>query len=277
MRKTKNLFSILVMAIFSVLFMTSCSSVTVDGGQEVVFIEKPLLFGKGGVDPTPLTDGREWIAVTTSTVTFNVTPVTYTEAFNDMMPADNTPIDLNAYFKIRPIPGKTPLLYKNFTQDWYKHSLQAHFRTLVRDEASPYRMFDLTSRRDTSARIQAVVLAKARAYIDSLDIPVDLQEVIIGAATPPSEVLEENKRTAAQNQNKLTQDARAAAELARKQAEINKAVADKAYKTEMNMTTSEYLQLRSLEIEKEKIEIVRDKQNVTVVMGQGLQPTIPIK
>ena len=45
----------------------------------------------------------------------------------------------------------------------------------------------------------------------------------------------------------------------------------------MNMTTNEYLELRRLEIEKEKVELVRDKQNVTIVMGQGLQPTIPIK
>ena len=148
---------------------------------------------------------------------------------------------------------------------------------MVRDKASMFKMFSLTSDREVLADIQKEVFAKITEYCNKIGLPVSVMEVTIGKVTPPEEVLEETRRTAAQNQSKLTQDARAAAEISRKQAEINKAIADKAYQTQMNMTTNEYLELRRLEIEKEKVELVRDKQNVTIVMGQGLQPTIPIK
>ena len=265
------------MIAFAALAMTSCSTVSVNGDEEAVLIQKPFFFGHGGVDPSPVLPGREFIALTTDAIKFKTTPVTYTEKFADMMTSDNTPIDFSVYFKIQVKSGQTPTLYSKFSPEWYAHSLQASFRTMVRDETAPYKMFELTSKRDTSAMIERKLYQRCREYITSLGIPVELAQVSIGAATPPNEVLEENKRTAAQNQNKLTQDARAAAEIARKQAEINKADADRAYKSEMGMTTNEYLELRKLEIEKEKIEIVRDKQNVTIVMGQGLQPTIPIK
>ena len=60
------------------------------------------------------------------------------------------------------------------------------------------------------------------------------------------------------------------------EAEINKAIADKAYKNEMNMTTTEYLQLRHLEIEKEKVELIKNNPNISIIFGNA-QPTFPIK
>jgi very-short-patch-repair endonuclease len=113
-------------------------------------------------------------------------------------------------------------------------------------------------------------------YCEKIKLPVVVLQVTIGAVTPPPEVLEETRRTAAQNQSILTQEARAKSESARKQAEINKAIADKAYQTQMNMSTTDYLHLRALEIEKEKIELVREKQNVSIIMGQGIVPTFGI-
>ena len=64
----------------------------------------------------------------------------------------------------------------------------------------------------------------------------------------------------------------------RKQAEINKAIADKSYQNEMGMTITQYLSLRQLEIEKEKIELIKDKKDITIIFGQGSIPTtMPIK
>jgi hypothetical protein len=74
----------------------------------------------------------------------------------------------------------------------------------------------------------------------------------------------------------LTQKARADAELSRKQAEVNKAIADMAYQNQMKMTIAEYLHLRQLEIEKEKVELIKDNKNVSIIFG-GLQPTYPVK
>lgn len=264
----------LVMSLFS---MTSCDSVSVNGDQEAVLVMKPWFFGHGGVDKTAISSGREWVAWTTDNVKFTITPTTYTETFDDMMTDDNTPVDFAAYLKLQIRKGETPVLLEKFGEKWYENSVAPTFRTMVRDKASMFKMFSLTSDREVLADIQKEVKNKITEYCNKIGLPVSVMEVTIGKVTPPEEVLEETRRTAAQNQSKLTQDARAAAEISRKQAEINKAIADKAYQTQMNMNTSEYLQLRQLEIEKEKVELVRDKQNVTIVMGQGLQPTIPIK
>jgi hypothetical protein len=46
----------------------------------------------------------------------------------------------------------------------------------------------------------------------------------------------------------------------------------------MGMTIVQYLNLRQLEIEKEKIELIKDHKDITVIFGQGNIPsTIPIK
>ncbi len=269
----KTIFAILI----SIFIFSSCSSVSVEAGEEAVFIEKPWFFGDGGVEAEPLTQGREWCALTTDGIKFKVIPMTYTETFDDMMTDDNTPVDFSAYLKMRVISGQTPVLASKFGTDWYTNSVQPKFRALVRDHASSYKMFDLTSNREVLSVIEKQIFNQITQLSKDLGLPVEVMSVTIGAATPPDEVLEETRRTAAQNQSKLTQDARANAELARKQAEINKAIADKAYQNQMAMNIQEYLQLRQLEIEKEKVELVREKNNVTIVMGQGLQPTIPVK
>ena len=141
-------------------------------------------------------------------------------------------------------------------------------------------MFELTSKREIVAGIEKDLQDKIISYIETLKgpngekLPVTLLQVSVGAITPPGDVLEETSKTAAQNQSKLTQEARANSESARKQAEINKAIADKAYMVEMNMTMEQYIEMRSLEIEKEKVELVKGNQNATIVLGQGtsIQP-----
>ncbi|NVP03022.1 hypothetical protein HWA77_22700 [Photobacterium damselae subsp. damselae] len=58
-----------------------------------------------------------------------------------------------------------------------------------------------------------------------------------------------------------TEEQRKAAELARKQAEIAKAAANKAYKSEFGMTADQYLQLRGIEVQPvTKVVCSKDKQ-----------------
>lgn len=239
----------------SILTLTSCHYVQPGAGEESVLVYKPLFFGHGGVDDTP---------------------ITITENFENMMPADNTPVSFSAYLKCQIRKGSTPELYKNFSEKWYEHSLQATFRTMVRDKASAFKMFDLASNREISSKLEKDIFKDIQEYAKKLNLPVEILQVSIGAITPPEQVLTETKNTAAQNQSILTQTARANAELARKQAEINKAIADQAYKNQMGMTVAEYLQLRHLEIEKEKVELIKDNKNISIIFGNA-NPVLPIK
>jgi regulator of protease activity HflC (stomatin/prohibitin superfamily) len=269
-----KLFFILAIVI---LGMTSCFRVTPNAGEESVLIYQPYLFGHGGVDPVPISTGATWCVFTTQHKEFPITPVTITEEFTNMIPSDNTPVSFSVYLKVLIQSGKTPQLYQQFGADWYAHSLQASFRTMVRDKASAFKMFDLASKREISAQLERDIFRDISVYAKSLKIPVDIMQVSIGAITPPDQVLTETKNTAAQNQSILTQQARANAELSRKQAEINKAIADNAYQKQMNMTVDQYLHLRQLEIEKEKVELIKDNKNATVIFGQSVPITYPVK
>ncbi len=269
---------VLIISILALsLIVSSCYRVTPNAGEESVLIYKPYFFGHGGVDETPVSTGAQWCVFTTEYKTFTITPITITEDFVNMIPSDNTPVSFSTYLKVQIQKGNTPSLYKNFGADWYANSLQASFRTMVRDKASAFKMFDLASKRDISSQLEKDIFNDISNYAKNIKIPVDILQVSIGAITPPDQVLTETKNTAAQNQSILTQQARANAELSRKQAEINKAIADKAYQQQMNMSTDQYLHLRQLEIEKEKIDLIKDNKNVTVIFGQNTPVTYPVK
>ena len=257
---------------------TSCYRVQPDPGVESVLVYKPYIFGHGGVDDTPVSTGSEWCVITTEHKEFPITPITITEDFTNMIPSDNTPVSFSVYLKCQIRKGETPVLYKNFGADWYQNNLQASFRTMVRDKASAFKMFELASKREISSQLEKDIFKDISEYTSKINLPVTIMQVSIGAVTPPEQVLTETKNTAAQNQSILTQKARADAELSRKQAEINKAIADMAYQREMKMTIAEYLHLRQLEIEKEKVELIKDNKDVTIIFGGNSLPvTYPVK
>ena len=266
----------IILLLFAITSLSSCYRVQPDPGTESVLVYKPFLFGHGGVDETPISTGATWCVFTTEFKEFPITPITITEDFSNMIPSDNTPVSFSVYLKVQIQQGKTPELYKKFGAEWYAHSLQASFRTMVRDKASAFKMFDLASKREISAQLEKDIFKDISEYSKKLNLPVDLLQVSIGAVTPPEQVLTETKNTATQNQSVLTQSARANAELARKQAEINKAIADQAYKNQMGMTVAEYLSLRHLEIEKEKVELIKDNKNISIIFGNA-SPVFPIK
>jgi regulator of protease activity HflC (stomatin/prohibitin superfamily) len=265
---------ILLISLFSFI---GCGHIAPSGDEEAVVMKKPWFFGHGGVSSEPVSSGMCWTAPTTRGIIFKITPITYKEPFNDMVSSDNTPVTFHAYLKAQIKKGETPALYKNFGELWYENSLAPTFRAVVRDKASQYKMFDLAGKREVLAAIEQYVFDNMTAYCNKMNLPVIILQVTIGAVTPPEEVLEETKRTAAQNQSILTQAARAKSEDARKQAEINKAIADRAYQNQMGMNMQDYLHLRALEIEKEKIELVREKQDVSIIMGQGIVPTFQMQ
>jgi len=267
----------IILASILLAVLTSCYRVKPNADQESVLVYKPWFFGHGGVEASPISTGATWCAATTDHYEFTITPVTMTEEFKNMITADNNPVSFDVYLKLQIQKGNSPILYQKFGLNWYQNNLQAAFRTMVRDKASAYKMFDLSSKREISSKLETDLFDGISTYAKTLKIPVNMLGVSIGAVTPPDEVLAETKNTAAQNQGILTQTARANAELARKQAEINKAIADKAYQSQMGMSVEQYLHLRQLEIEKEKVELIKDHANVSIIFGGSNSFTYPIK
>lgn len=271
-----KLIKLLTFSLFSLIMLTlsSCAVATVNADEELVFVEKPILFGSGGVDSEPLTSGSQWRWFSTDEVIFKVSPIQYEEEFKDIFTSDNTPINLSANLLLQIEKGSTPKLLTNFGEKWYDNNIQVQFVKYVRDEISKYPMKELTSKREIYDNVEMVVNEKVQQIIKDKKIPVNVLAVVVNRAVPKDDVMEELTRTAIQIQAQETQEQREKTESKREAAEVKRAQADKAYQREMSLTADQYIKLRALEIEKEKVEMIKNKQNVKInmLMGNGAQP-----
>ena len=119
----KIVFSLLAWATISA-FLTGCHGVSPDGDEESVIVKKPWIFGSGGVDPDPISAGNTWCAISTSSVDFKITPVKYTEEFENIMTSDNIPVSFAVYITLQVKKGKTPILY----QGWGENGMLTHLK-----------------------------------------------------------------------------------------------------------------------------------------------------
>jgi hypothetical protein len=252
---------VLSVAVFAT---ASCQLSSVDGGEEGVFVKKPMFFGSGGVSKEALLDGSEWKVFTTDFYVYKNSPVQYEESFEDAITNNNTPVDLIAYLTLQLKRGESPILHNNFGDKWFEHNIQAKFRELVRNQVSKYDMFTLTSNREVYEDINKQTLSGIQEIINGKNMPVEVISVVVGRAKPNKMALDEMDRTASQIQAAETQNKKKEAEENRYAAEVARANADKAYRITFGLTSSEFIQLKALEIEKEKVEMIKNRENVQV-------------
>lgn len=257
--------------VIGALVLGSCTlEVTeIDAGHEGVVVQKPLMFGHSGVMPEPAPTGRVWHFWTTAIVPYNIQPFRVDEKFADLITSDNVPVTFNSYVQMQVVAGKTPLLHEKFGPEWYENNVQESYRTMVRDFARGHKVFDLTTDAAITSQGELLIAEQLRKFCTTKGLPVEVQSVVVGSVTPPVEVLAETARTAAQEQRAKTEKSRADAELSRKAAEENKAIADRAYAEKFGMNPEQFLHYRSLEIQREMIEVVKDKENVHVIVSPG--------
>lgn len=271
--------------------LSGCNANEPDAGEVGVWVEKPMFFGHGGVDPTVVKTGRSYGAITSNVVYVNSRPYRINEPFQDLTTSDKTPVIFTVYLTVQNDAGKAADLVQDWGVDdtnrgkgtsWYTQNIQEPFRTFVRNFARNQNYQDLMTSDELIGRMENTLFDKTKALIDKKGIPVKLISVTVGKVNPPREVILEAAETAKQQQVAKTQKQRELAEIARKQAEIAKAEADKAYAKTFGMTPREYLQLRSIEIQKEMLPILKQNQSahINIIMGMsdssGLMPTLPI-
>jgi len=268
LRSLTNLFMLLV--VFWVF--QGCTKVEVAGGEEAVLIVQPWIFGGGGVEPTPVETGLEWAAATTSYKIYDIKPIQYTEVFDDLITSDNNPVDFKTYIELQIVEGTSPSLHEKFGPSWYAIKIKEKFRTLIRNFARTQKMFSLTTDPAVTLEMASEVKQDMIEYIAGLGIKVNTNRVNVGKVSPPKAVLEETIRTAAQVQRNKTEQAGATTELSRAKRETNRALADKAYRTNFGMTVTQYLKARELDIQEEMIEMANGKSDVKILLNGGAIP-----
>lgn len=243
-----------------------CGVVNPSYDEEVAFKMKPWFFGTTMVNETPA-NSLTFYAPTTTAVYFNILPQKKEFKFDDLLSNDNTPLDVNMYLIYQIRKGETPSLLQNYGENWYGTFIEPYFRNKVREYVSSYSPFDLMSNREVLKDFDSKIMKDMQNYITKLSkskgtLPIEIMQVTTDRVMPNKEQLAEMNKTAASIQAKQTQEKKAEMEATRALAEKNRAIADKAYMEELDLSPEQFINLKW-------IETINSKQgaNIDVMVG----------
>lgn len=253
----------LFIAAFAALSLAACS-VKPDAGEEAVLIQKPLLFGHGGVDDTPIKTGRSFVAPTTDHVLVDMKPQQASVEFADLMSKDGVPLHFDATIVLQ-VTDSVKLI-RDFGPDWYKNNVDSVFRNLVRQSVRKYGMNEVAISTVAVDAIDAEVAKGMTDYIAKAGIPVKLVRLTVGKASPPDAIKDQRVETAQQEQRQKTEGMKQQAEVARLEAEKARADADNAYRSQMSLSPEQFVDLQRIEMQR---EVCSKGNGCTFIVGNG--------
>jgi len=253
------------------LVLAGCSSYAPDAGHEVVLIEKPLLFGHGGVNPEPVKTGRTFTAVTTQGVDVSMQPRRFEANLPDTMTADGVPISFHAIITLQ-VTNSVDLV-KNFGRDWYENNIEQPFGQFVRQAVRKHGMNETAISTTALDSIDEEIRANLTRFMQEKQLPVRLITMTVGRANPPDAIKSQRIETAAQEQRVQTEKQIKLAEDQRKAAEESRAAADNAYRQAIGLSPEQYVQLKRIEME---LKVCGDGK-CTFIENAGALPTFNVK
>ena len=257
----------------------ACSTVQPDAGHEAVLVRKPLIFGSGGVDDTPVKTGLKYVAFTTSGVDVNMQPRRVDVEFTDLMTSDGVPIDFHAVLTLQVTDSVK--LVRDFGADmsgtttpgFWTRNLDQPFRTAVRDAVKAHGMNEMAIQATAAEQVDRAVTDHLLAIIKETGVPVRVLDVSLGRANPPDAILHQRVETAAQEQRINTEKQKKLAEDQRKLAEESRAAADQAYNQKMGLNTEQYVALQAIQMQRD----VCAKGTCTFIYGANATPMLNLR
>lgn len=254
------------------MLLVGCSYVSPDAGQEVVLIDKPLLFGHGGVQRDSVKTGLNWIWFTTDGIIVNMLPMQYKEHFDDLMSLDGVPLDFDSIIRLKVTDSVG--LVERFGPGWYEKNVQAEFRNRVRQAVRKHGMNETAISTKAIDEIDKEVSESMATYIKDAKIPIVLIDVTVGRANPPDSIKNQRVETAAQQQRVLTEQQRKLAEDARQLAEKSRAASDNAYREAMNLSPDQFLKLENIKM---MDRACAGGKCTMIVAGQNISPIVDVR
>jgi regulator of protease activity HflC (stomatin/prohibitin superfamily) len=247
---------------------SGCRTYSPDAGHEVVLVEKPIVFGHGGVDPDPVKTGLTIAALTTQGVDVNMQPQKFETELADTMTMDGVPITFHAIIALQ--VTDSVVLIKNFGPAWYANNLEEPFKTMVRQAVRKRGMNETAISTTALDAIDGEIRDGIVAFISAKKLPVSLVTMTVGRANPPDAIKDQRIQTAAQEQRSNTERQRKLAEDQRKQAETSRAEADNAYREAMHLSPEQFIQLEMIKMQ-EQVCGQSGKANCTFIQN-GVSP-----
>ncbi|HZO23064.1 MAG TPA: SPFH domain-containing protein [Steroidobacteraceae bacterium] len=251
--------------------MAGCSSYAPDAGHEVVLVEKPWLFGHGGVNPDPVKTGRTFTAVTTEGVDVEMRPQRYEEELPDTMTSDGVPVTFHAIVTLQVTDSVA--LIRNFGSRWYQNNVEQAFGQFVRQAVRKHGMNETAISTIALDAIDAEIRDDLRKFIEDKKLPVQLVTMTVGRANPPDAIKNQRIETAAQEQRVQTERQIKLAEDQRKAAEESRAAADNAYRQALGLSPEQYVQLKRIEMER----AVCESGKCTFIENGGAVPALAVR
>jgi regulator of protease activity HflC (stomatin/prohibitin superfamily) len=272
--------SLMLVLVMSVA-VGACSAVTPDPGQEAVLVSKPWFFGHGGTHPTAVKTGRTWVAASTEAYYVPMTPMSFTEHFEDLMTSDGVPLDFDATMQIQ-ITDSVKIVEKFGVGDvgngsrpypaWYANTVVQPYRTLVRDAVKKHGLNETAISTTAVKEIDDEISSGLAALFKAAELPLVLRDFTVGRANPPDSIKTQRAETAAQEQRVATEQKRLVAEQTREATERQRARSDRAYQQEMGLSNEHLVALRAIDMQRD----VCSKGNCSFV-APGVAYNIAIK
>jgi hypothetical protein len=258
--------------------LTGCTVASPDAGHEVVWVEKPLIFGHGGVDQTPVMAGREYGAITSDAVDVNMLPQRVDMEFDDMMTKSGVPVSFHVVATFRVIdPVK---LVSQFGADrdekgwgFWNRNLDQPMQNAVRDSVKQRDMQEMAISQTAADAVGQEVSAAAVRIVQQTGVPIVFTAVNVGRVNPPDAIKNQRIETAAQEQRAITEQQTKLAEDQRKAAEQSRAAADNAYREAMQLSPDQFLQLERIKMER---DVCAHGAACTFFVGGGVSPVLDV-
>jgi regulator of protease activity HflC (stomatin/prohibitin superfamily) len=234
--------------VLSCLIFTGCRMATPDAGHEVVLIQKPIIFGHGGVDSEPVRTGLTITAITTEQEDVDMRPIKLDTELPDTMTLDGVPITFHAIMVVQCTDSVR--LIKNFGPKWYENNMEEQFKTMVRQAVRKRGMNETAISTTALDAIDAEIRDQLIAFIKEKELPIKLVTMTVGRANPPDAIKHQRIDTAAQEQRIQTEKQTKLAEDQRKMAEQSRADADNAYRESMHLSPEQFIQLKAIEMQR---------------------------
>lgn len=264
---------VLFVLMASTLLATGCTIVSPDAGQQAVLIDKPWIFGHGGVRPQPVLPGLSYTWPSTQKIYVNMFPQQYDGNFNDLMSSDGVPLDFHAIIRLQIIDPVS--LVQNFGQDWYKNNVEQEFFNRVRSAVKKHGMNETAIQTTAIDEIDIEVTKAMTSYLKDNKLPVRLVKITVGKANPPDAVRNQRIETAQQEQRVLTEHKRDLAEQSRKAAEQSRAEADNAYRNAMNLSPSQFVEMERIKMQ--HAVCTAQGASCSFILGAEVSPVINVK
>lgn len=267
-----------VLLAITIFGITGCSVASPDAGHQVVWVEKPVLFGHGGIDPQPVTTGRSYGAITSQAIDVNMLPQRIDMEFDDMMTKSGVPVNFHVVIAYR-ITDSVKLV-SQFGADiddkgaggFWTRNLDQPIRTAVRDAVKQRDMNEIAISQTAADAVGQEVTASALRIVQQSGVPIVITELNVGRVNPPDAVRDQRIATAQQEQRAITEQQTKLAEDQRKAAETSRAQADNAYREAMDLSPQQFIELQRINMQRDVC--AHQGANCTFFIGGNVTPVL---